>query len=72
MLPEAICLRAHRHTPRQTGPDPGLSGNINHHSGCGGPRDRLSVYMDRALDPSVLVSTSGKLSTATLVQRVGF
>lgn len=55
LLPEEISLRAHRHTHRQTGPDPGLSGNINHHRRCGGPRDRLSVDTDRAFYPSVLV-----------------
>lgn len=45
------------HSHRQMGPDPGLSVNINHHSGCGGPMD---LSLDRPLDPSVLVSTSGK------------
>lgn len=39
----------HTDSPRQTGPDPGLSDNINHHSGCGGPVDRLSHWTEHLI-----------------------
>lgn len=36
------------HSHRQTGPDPGLSEFINHHSGCGGPVDRLPHWTEQS------------------------